>query len=607
MPAQLVAIAGPLKGSILALGDRAVSIGRDESNWICVDDPAASRRHCLLSPDPQGARIADLESRNGTFVNGVPVSERLLAHGDEIKAGDSVFLFLIPAGPAIESGSARLADRRMVTRSTIQLRKEEAVYLRPEELVRTEAATDRVARNLAALLRIGAEIQALREHAALGRRLLDLVFEVSPAQRAAIVLEELVYGRCRQAGGPVEVSRPLVERVRREGIGILSNDLPPDEPVRAVLAVPLPFFDRIVGVLYLDSSDPETRFEEELLQMMTAVGAIAALALENVRWVEGLESENRRLRSEIDIQHEMLGESPRMKEVYRLIEKAAPVDSTVLICGETGTGKELAARAIHRNSARAARPFVALNCAAMTESLLDSEWFGHEKGAFTDAVAQKQGVFERAHGGTLFLDEVGELSASSQAKLLRVIQERKVQRVGGSRVIEADFRLVAATNRDLEQAVKAGGFRQDLFFRLNVVRFVMPPLRERRADIPLLATYFAAQCAQKCKRRMTGVSARARACLMHYDWPGNVRELENAIERAVVMGSTDQILPEDLPESLLETVSEDDSPSSYAAQLKGARRQIVDRAIEAAGGNVSEAARRLEVHANWLHRLVKRG
>ena len=245
-------------------------------------------------------------------------------------------------------------------------------------------------------------------------------------------------------------------------------------------------------------------------------------------------------------------------------------DSTVLIRGESGTGKELVARAIHRNSPRADKPFVAINCAAIPEALLESELFGHEKGAFTGAIATKKGKLEVAEGGTVFLDEVGELSPPLQAKLLRVLQQREFERVGGTRSLKFDARVLTATNKDLEQAIKDREFRQDLYYRLNVVSMVVPPLRERPDDIPLLAIYFAAKYAEKCKRALKGISPEARALLMAYSWPGNVRELENAIEHAMVLGLTDEIVPDDLPAALLET------------QAGGAQRRQVSRPDQSA-------------------------
>jgi Nif-specific regulatory protein len=333
---------------------------------------------------------------------------------------------------------------------------------------------------------------------------------------------------------------------------------------------------------------------------------MAAVAWKNVQHVEWLESENRRLQQDLNIEHDMVGESAPMREVYQFIAKVASTDSTVLIRGESGTGKELVARAIHHNGPRAGKPFVAINCAALTETLLESELFGHEKGAFTGAVAQKKGKLEVADGGTLFLDEVAELAPTLQAKLLRVLQAREFERVGGTRPIKVDIRLMAATNKDLAAAIKAGTFRQDLYYRLNVVSLTMPPLRERREDIPLLARFFAAKYSQKCKRRIMGISAEARQCLMNYDWPGNVRELENAIERAVVMGSSDLICPEDLPEAVLETESPTGAPiTEFHEAVKQTKKQLILMAIEQTGGNYTEAAKLLGLHPNYLHRLIR--
>jgi Nif-specific regulatory protein len=249
---------------------------------------------------------------------------------------------------------------------------------------------------------------------------------------------------------------------------------------------------------------------------------------------------------------------------------------------------------------------VAINCAALTETLLETELFGHEKGAFTGAVVQKRGKLEVADGGTVFLDEIAELTPAFQAKLLRVLEEHEFERVGGVRTIPVDLRVLAATNKDLTEAVRRGAFRPDLYYRLNVVSLTMPPLRERKPDIPSLASYFAAKCARRSRRRVLGVSPEALALLAHYDWPGNVRELENAIERAVVLGSTELILPEDLPEALLEAQGNSGLPTTtYHEAVSAAKRQVVLRALEQAGGNYTEAARLLGLHPNNLHRLIR--
>jgi Nif-specific regulatory protein len=302
----------------------------------------------------------------------------------------------------------------------------------------------------------------------------------------------------------------------------------------------------------------------------------------------------------------MVGESESMKAVYRFIERVAPVDSTVLIHGESGVGKELVARAIHRNSRRANLPFVAINCASLVESLLESEMFGHEKGAFTGAVALRRGKLEIAGGGTVFLDEVGEMPAAVQSKLLRAIQEREFERVGGEKPVRVDVRWIAATNRNLRSAIERGLFRSDLYFRLNVVSVTVPPLRERLQDIPLLAMHFVSKYSEQTGRQMAGLSAKARSCLLEYEWPGNVRELQNAIERAVVLGSSNLICPEDLPEPLIEAASTMDVPEgSFHHMVSDFKRKVICKAINEADGSYTKAAALLGMHANSLHRLIR--
>ena len=623
MDARLEAIAGPLEGTIFPLSSEEVSIGREPSNLISILDSSISRRHCLIQKEAEHFKIRDLDSRNSTVVNGVPIKERVLEDGDEIKIGNSLFVFLAGEG---ETGSAvEVHGRELAGGSTIVLRKEDALYLKPVRSLEELAPTARVVRDVNALLRISKAVNSIRGFDALQRQVLECIFEVAPADRAAILLAGdtsgqflSVFGWDRRFGAdrPVEVSHTILRRVLEEGVAVLTNDVPCDEElgaaeslagpqVRSVLAVPLAVFDKVQGVIYLDASNPVARFDEDLLQLVTGIGGIAAVALENARHLEWLESENRRLQAELNVEHNMVGESAPMREVYQFIGKVAPQESTVLVCGESGTGKELVARAIHRNSSRAAKPFVAINCAALTETLLESELFGHEKGSFTGAVAQKKGKLEAGEGGTVFLDEIGELAPSLQAKLLRVLQEREFERVGGTRTIKLNIRLIAATNKDLKQAVREGRFREDLYYRLNVVSVRVPPLRERREDIAVLAGYFAAKYGEKSKRLVQGISAEARTCLMQHDWPGNVRELENAIERAVVLGSTELILPEDLPELVVERAVPGGAPmAQFHEGVLEAKKQLILNAIERADGNYSEAARLLGLHPNYLHRLM---
>lgn len=619
MSARIVAIAGQLEGAVFPV-EGEVSVGRDKTNAVAIEDRVLSRRHCLVYQDERQCVVQDLNSSNGTYVNGLPVTRRVLQEGDQIKVGESVFLFSdgdeAPAGSAprleFEAGEAMAA--------TLVLKREDALYLRPEG----PPAGGRTMKNLEVLLKIGSSIASARGLESLQRRLLQLIVEVIPAERGAVLLagrtpDEFasVYQWSASEGEPMQVSRSLVDRVMREGVALVSNNVLHDAAIdvtaslvrartRSLLAVPLTVGGRTLGVLYLDSEGSGVRFQENHLQLLTGIAGIAGAALENALLLDGLERENLRLQAEINIEHDMVGRSARMRSVFEFVAKVAPSGSTVLIRGESGTGKELVARAIHRNSPRASKPFVAINCAALTESLLESELFGHEKGSFTGAVTQKRGKLEEASGGTVFLDELGELAPALQAKLLRVLQEREFERVGGTRPIKTDIRLIAATNRDLEEAVRTGGFRRDLYYRLNVVSIVLPPLRERREDIVPLAAHLIRKHARNSTRRVMGLSEEARAYLTNYEWPGNVRELENAMERAVVLGSTELVMPEDLPESVLETdVPAEAVAGGFHDMVREAKRQIVIKIIEQANGNYSEAAKRLRLHPSNLHRLIR--
>ena len=304
----------------------------------------------------------------------------------------------------------------------------------------------------------------------------------------------------------------------------------------------------------------------------------------------------------------IIGECGRMQEVLELVKRVAPSDATVLIRGESGTGKELIARAIHFNSPRAARPLVTLNCAALPEQLLESELFGHERGAFTGAVAQRQGRFERAEGGSIFLDEIGDLAPTLQVKLLRILQERQFERLGGNRTLTVNVRILAATHRDLERAMQDGAFREDLYYRLNVVTIQIPPLRERREDIPLLLEHFLRRFAQKNRREVTGLTAASRDALMRYDYPGNVRELENIVERAVLLCRGRVIDLEDLPVALRpgERGPAEPEPRGLPDLLAGIERQAIRVALERHGGIQTQAAGELGISERVLRYKMKK-
>ena len=625
---RLLVLAGPTADTVIPLRDAEVTIGRGIANQVCIADPILSRQHCVIKRDNDEFIIRDLGSRHGTVVNGVPINQQILHHGDQISLGRSVFAFLLRQ----DEGGAQPSDVELDDDSELQgaqtlLKQEDALYLHPDSITREAGQNARLARDLNTLLIIAKNISKLRERESLAWQLLGMIFDVIPADRGAILslgedAEQLNWSvgwdRLRGPGVPVRVSRTILSRVLREQSSLMIGQVPThpemskssgfgELPIQALMCVPVSIGGRIGAVIYLDTQDAKARFDDNHLQMLTAIASLTSLALENISYVDALKRENRELRTQMAVEHNMVGRSPRMREVFEFIRRVAPTESTVLIEGESGTGKELVGHAVHANSPRASAPFVAINCAAIAETLLESELFGYEKGAFTGAVAQKKGKIETASGGTLFLDEIGELAVTLQAKLLRVLQEREFERVGGTRPIKIDLRLIAATNQNLQEAVQSGKFRKDLFYRLNVVSITVPPLHERREDIADLAEHFIAKTAKKCNTRIKRLTEEAKLCLANYDWPGNVRELENAIERALVLGSTDAILVEDLPEAISEATPPAGSPATkYAGAMKDTKKQVILEALQEANGNYIEAARTLGLHPNSLLRLIRR-
>jgi two-component system response regulator HydG len=342
---------------------------------------------------------------------------------------------------------------------------------------------------------------------------------------------------------------------------------------------------------------------------------VLKLTIERACEHAGLKEENKLLRAQLhnDLDTaDIIGKSAPMKALMDMLAMVAPSEATVLITGESGTGKELIARSLHLNSPRRDRALVVVNCAAITETLLESELFGHEKGAFTGADKRREGRFMQADRGTIFLDEIAETSSTMQAKLLRVLQQKEIQRVGGEQVIQVDVRIVAATNRDLQTEVAAGRFREDLFYRLNVMPLNVPPLRDRLDDIPLLADYFLRKYATKNRKAVKGFSPLAMDMLLKYDWPGNVRELENAIERAVILLTGEHITEKQLPLGIVQNYPDQDLPATPAApatdgtrSLEAIEREAILATLEATDGNKSETARRLGITRKTLHNKLK--
>jgi Nif-specific regulatory protein len=622
MGPRLIAVAGPLLKMEFPLNDEVTVIGRDVTATVCINSRSASRRHCAVRRDGDQYLIRDLGSSNGTLVNGLPVTECVLQHGDRIAVSDSLFVFAadLQAEPALRPAVTESADAVPLEFATVY--QAEPLFRDPQRLLSTMSPRQGI--QLQALLEINRKAATLREPEELQQALLDAAFQLTPADSAAVLLYQQldvpassVVGQHRASElTEVRVSQTVVRRVLTQQVSVLARDTGTEEGLKdvpslaaagnhSILCVPLLAHERTLGVLYLSTRNAGEVFDEIHLETMTGVAAVVGLSLVNAFDFQRMRAQAQMLEVALDHERPMIGESPAMKKVYDSIARVATADVTVLLLGESGTGKEVAARTLHRNSRRAGRPFMAVNCATLGDNLLESELFGHEKGAFTGAISLKKGLLEMADGGTVFLDEVAELPLTVQAKLLRVLQEREFSRLGSTRPIKVNLRLIAATNKDLRDAVKAGSFREDLWHRLNVVALRMPPLRERREDIPLLANFFLARSSQRCERRVLGIAPEAREAIQQYDWPGNVRELENAIERAVVLGSDPEIQVNDLPETIWEGAPAAPGSLSYHAALRDAKQKIITQALESAGGNYTEAARRLGVHVTYLHRLMR--
>jgi transcriptional regulator with GAF, ATPase, and Fis domain len=614
---MLVSIAGPLSGSVFPLpeaGADPFSIGRAANSTLCIEDPSVSRNHCSINRRGEHFIVNDRGSVNRTYINGLPLAEHTLRNGDEIKVGESLFLFVAEGSPAASQDEAAANPGAGIHLASTQ------VVSVPDSI---RFSSD-IGKYFDSLLKVGEAIPSAARPADVATRILDSLCGALPAEHGVLTvagpsgeMPSVTEWSSQQASEGIAVSpNALLDKMMRDPAPVLwsrsagsrnasAPAIAAGPRVTSLLAVPLLAFERFVGAMALTTSDPQKGFDEDHLRFLNKAAGLAAALLDDAYSTRNRETEIRQ-RGAANLEHNMVGESPRMRRLYDTIAKVAPTDSTVLIRGESGTGKELAAHAVHRNSLRAAMPFVAINCAAITETLLESELFGHEKGAFTGAVSQKKGKLEEANGGTVFFDEVTEMSPTLQAKLLRVLQEREFERVGGTRPIRTDVRILAATNRDLEEAIRLGAFRADLYYRLNVVSLHLPPLRDRRDDIEPLANHFAHKHSRKLKKWITGITPPALALLRAYDWPGNVRELENAIERALVLGSADRVQPEDLPDSVVDAGNfSTASPSGFNASITEAKKRLILETLQRTQGNHAEAARLLDLHPNSLHRIIR--
>jgi len=425
-----------------------------------------------------------------------------------------------------------------------------------------------------------------------------------------------------------EIKNNVVEAVLSSGNplclgGVLLSDLEDEKEeikkLKSVICVPIRSGERVLGVIYLDDTKPDSFFSLDDAELLTSLADRLGQAVENNLTLMELKASHEKLLEDLREKFkfdEIIGNSPQMVEILKTVADVADTDSTVLIEGESGTGKELLARAIHFNSSRSKKPFVTINCAAIPETLLESELFGYEKGAFTGATQRKPGKFEVAKGGTVFLDEIGEMSPLLQVKILRFMQSHEFEPLGSNKVKRADIRIIAATNKDLLARVKENGFREDLFYRINVINLKLPPLRERRLDIASLAISFANKYSEKTSKKITGIDPDAMNVLNRYEYPGNVRELENIIERAVILAKSENVCKDDLPKNLLDGSGNGPSiqiPGDYE-ELKVLRKKVVEEVeknflknvLDKTGNNITRAAQDANMHRVELQRMIKK-
>ncbi|MFQ5772577.1 MAG: sigma-54 interaction domain-containing protein [bacterium] len=465
-----------------------------------------------------------------------------------------------------------------------------------------------------ALSEIAQVINSIQEIAPLLEKVLEIAMETLSAERGFVLLKssstpqgfEVKSSRNfseNQINDITCISTSVVQEVLGSGKPILLFETQKDpkyrdaesiviQKIQSIACVPLTIKNRQIGAIYLDSQTKRSRFTRESLPFLNAFVNQAAIAIENAQLYQTLREENRRLREEVKRFHgfdEIIGQCPKMRDVFDVMMRVLDSDVSVLIEGESGTGKELVARAIHYNGHRKDKPFMALFCGSLPDNLLESELFGHKKGAFTGAITDKKGLFETADGGTFFLDEIGDLSLPIQTNLLRVLQEGEIRRVGENQIRKVDVRIISATNKVLYELVKQGLFREDLYYRLNTICIKLPPLRERKSDIPLLAHHFLDKFAVKKKEKIKGFDKKALEVLISHSWPGNVRELENTIERAVVMARSKFIKQENLQIPQGETIDLIES----GLPLREVEKRLVSKTLQEQHGNISETARML--------------
>lgn len=590
----LTARSGSSKGRSWLIGQQPLIVGRDVSCDVRIPDPAVSRRHCEIVLQNDQVCLRDLGSRNTVLVNGRSVTTCVLELGDELRIGHAVF-FVIRSSATTETMPSSLEHC-----STITMAEEESVFVSGRAKAGFCATEGTHSHNdLQRLFNLGValgEVSSMRGLTAVLAR--EIVDRLRPAHAWLLLLdgerEECICLCGENEDPPYRDLMHLTLRERRGALFPLPTEN--DPPVQQwMLAAPLFLADCHVGVLGVQRQTDEQAYSKADLDYLVAVAHTVSPFIKAIERLEELKRENAQLRVAGAKLGAFVGSSPAISRVRRMVGVVAPSLQPVVVLGETGTGKELIANLLHDLSDRRNGALVIVNCAAIPRDLFESELFGYEKGAFTGAMSRKSGLIEQSHGGTLFLDEIGDLSLDNQARILRVVETKRFRRIGGTAEIEVDFRLVAATNKDLLAEMKRGSFREDLYHRLSVVQIQIPPLRERRSDIPELARHFLANSSGAGGRQLRFTS-EAMDYLTGRSWSGNVRELKNAIEGAVMLTRNDLVDIEDL--RAVSPVCEGEDSLSNLADLE---RVHISRMLNACNGNVVEAAKRLGIGKSTLY------
>jgi Nif-specific regulatory protein len=642
---------------------RTVMIGRAPTNQIVIKDERCSRNHAEIFFTGGCWTLRDHDSRNGSLVNGQPIAgDYLLQPRDVIRIAKCQMAFVHELSEAV--GDAFSADPVMVSGeqdleniggtdlagdssviddtfapTTITHRRGKARLLDRHE---DPSGLPKVGRAVAALCRIAFDLAKQLDVTGMAETALAGIFEDTAVDAGAILLAprgleekpvgadlEVVASQSREDARYHRITGFLASTVLGDGEAVLARNIGDDSVLASrdskgeiestsVICAPIRHDNTVLGIVHLYSTRSERTLDPDDLEFTLAVADNLGLAIQNLNREQGLaddldqtRNEVQQLRSQLGVESDIVGNSPLLEEVRNKIKQTAPSRATVLIRGESGVGKELVARAVHYASPRSGGPFVCLNCAAISESLLESELFGHEKGSFTGATDRKIGKFEAADGGTLMLDEIGEMSSSTQAKFLRVLEGHPFERVGGIQAIKVDVRVIAATNRDLEAEVSAGNFRRDLYFRLHVVEIVVPPLRKRQADVETLAYFFLSRFREETGRRVGGFSEAAMERMEKYQWPGNVRELKNMIERAVVLCPGEIIEVSDLTLSSIAPAGDSDVLPAAGGEYQALTIAEVERihimaTLEQNNWNKSRSAGVLGIERSTLDRKINR-